>query len=100
MNECTDESVYIQTSPAIFPLHVAGDIDRSVTNIGLYIYFLPPLGVGLSWLIIPRLGWRWLCAIGGLCAVPVLFSMWFVDEPARFELSRKRYEKGRYSFIY
>ena len=51
------------------------------------------LGVGLAWLLIPRIGWRWYSAILSAGAIPVLIGLFFAEESPRFQLARRQYDK-------
>ncbi|GBG28779.1 Solute carrier family 22 member 1 [Hondaea fermentalgiana] len=46
---------------------------------------------GLSWAVVPYLGWRWLIRLAALVSVPVLVMLIFVPESPRFFIMRHQY---------
>jgi len=49
---------------------------------------------GLSWVIVPAIGWRWLIRIAAFIAIPVLVALFFVPESARFYIMTRQYSSA------
>lgn len=68
---------------------------------GRYLVFLESfwalgsiLAAGVSWLVVPTLGWRWLFAIAAVAGVVVFFFRSYVPESPRYLLVRGRLDEA------